>query len=249
MVIYVDVLLVINYIMDLILLICVNKILKRQASFRRIFLASFIGELSLIFLVLDINKIMMLGIRVLSSTMMCIISFRAKSFHYVLENIIYFYMLGTITAGCCYFLYLISEAYFIYVILVVLFGPLSAYLFMKLYKRRVVYQHLYTGYIEFYKGKIVFLNMYLDTGNKLIEPFTHRPIILVRDGLIPTYDYCTIYVPFNTLNGHGLLKCIRVCNIFVEGKKIQNCYVGVSNNNLMNGTTDCILNIKCLEEL
>lgn len=249
MIIYVDVLFVVNLVMDLFLLLSVNRVLKRHASLIRILISSLEGELSLLFLFILVSKIWLLLIRIIIAFVMCITSFKYKSISYSIENVIYFYMIATIMGGVSYIVYLSYENKMLYLVFLVLIIPLALYIVMKLYSRRIVYQQLYRGSIEFYKGNEVFLNMYMDTGNSLVEPYTNKPIILVKECLVPIYDYKYLYVPFNSLNSNGLLKCIKVRNIVVNNKIIKNCYVGISDNKLMGVNVDCILNIKCLEDI
>ena len=249
MIVYVDVLFVVNFVMDLFLLLSVNKVLKRNVSFKRIIISALEGELSLLLLFIPIGNIWLLFIRVLIAFIMCITSFKYKSISYSMENVVYFYMIATIMGGVGYLVYLSYENKLLYLVFLVLIIPLVLYIVMKLYSRRIVYQQMYYGFIEFYEGNKVFLSMYMDTGNSLVDPYTNKPIILVKECLVPIYDYKYLYVPFNSLNSNGLLKCIKVRNIVVNNKIIKNCYVGISDNKLMGVNVDCILNIKCLEDI
>ena len=89
-----------------------------------------------------------------------------------------------------------------------------------------------------FKTKEINVEGFLDTGNKLIDPYFHRPIILLRKGLISLKSKKIIYVPFSSLNNNGLLKCIGCEYILVDDKKYDNVLVGISENLNM----DCILN-------
>jgi hypothetical protein len=101
------------------------------------------------------------------------------------------------------------------------------------------------------KSKQIYeFNAFLDTGNKLIDPYKKRPIILVRENIISDSDIKkTLLIPYYTISGDGLLKCIIPFKIYINdiecNKKVL---VGLSNNIKLDGV-DCILNEKMLGEI
>ena len=52
-----------------------------------------------------------------------------------------------------------------------------------------------------------------------------------------------IYVPFNSLNNNGILKCVIPEYILIENKKIDKCLIGISENLKY----DCILNERMID--
>jgi stage II sporulation protein GA (sporulation sigma-E factor processing peptidase) len=113
-------------------------------------------------------------------------------------------------------------------------------------------KELKTNYNKYYKidiylnNKIITLNAFLDTGNKLVDPYKGYPIILVNEDKIKdNYNY--IYVPYNTISSDGLLKCIKPKKIYIEKIGYKNKFlIGLTNNISIDGV-DCILNEKLLE--
>ena len=90
----------------------------------------------------------------------------------------------------------------------------------------------------------------MDTGNKLVDPYKKRPIILLNKDLIDfSYmDINTLLVPYDSLNNHGLLKCIIPDKIFIEGVGFKdNFLVGISNEKIKMDGIDCILSSKLIE--
>ena len=68
------------------------------------------------------------------------------------------------------------------------------------------------------------LTGYLDTGNHLTDPYKNRPIILVNKNKI-NFNYENILlVPYDTLNNHGLLKCIVPDKIFINNPNLNQHY-------------------------
>ncbi len=88
----------------------------------------------------------------------------------------------------------------------------------------------------------------LDTGNKLIDPITKKKIILVNEKKIKNKKEKIIYVPYNSLNHHGLMKCFKIDYLEMNGKKSKNYLIGISEGELIKDGIDCVLNQYCLEE-
>ena len=57
------------------------------------------------------------------------------------------------------------------------------------------------------------------------------------------------FVPYHSLNHHGLLSCIKIRYLEMNQKRNSQYLVGVSHGKLFQNGVDCILNQSCLEEL
>ena len=94
------------------------------------------------------------------------------------------------------------------------------------------------------------LNAFLDTGNKLKDPVTNKAIILVeKEHLKKVNIRSPIYVPYNSLNNHGLLKCISPKEVEINGVSSKKYLIGISEKKFHIDGINCILNSKCLEDL
>ena len=102
--IYLDLVILINFCYDLLLLMSVSVILKRQAKLYRLIIASLLGTISIVMLFLPINKIVLFLLKILFSVGMIIISFGFKSIKSFINNMIYLYMCSVILGGFLYFL-------------------------------------------------------------------------------------------------------------------------------------------------
>ena len=92
------------------------------------------------------------------------------------------------------------------------------------------------------------LTGYLDTGNHLTDPYKNRPIILVnKDKINFNYDNILL-VPYDTLNNHGLLKCIIPDKIFIDTVGVKtNFLIGLSEEKINIEGVDCILHSSLME--
>ena len=120
-----------------------------------------------------------------------------------------------------------------------------------LYIRQSLY--LKNTYSKYYKidvylddGSIFKFNSFLDTGNKLYDPYLNRPILLVYDKRI-NYDKC-LYVPYSSINMHSILKCIKPIKIYIYGIGYRNnLLIGLANEKIMLDGVNAIMHETILE--
>ena len=81
--------------------------------------------------------------------------------------------------------------------------------------------------------------------HRIRDPVFHYPVILVN--LKTKFNENYIYVPYNTLSGRGILKCIKKSNITINGIDIKKNYLIGLTDNIKIKDIDCILNERILE--
>ena len=132
-------------------------------------------------------------------------------------------------------------------ILLIILSPIIIYIYIKQCKNL---KHTYNNYYKIkinYKNELKKINSFLDTGNRLISPYNKSPVILVNEKIFKNIDDNYIYIPYSTVNNNGILKCIKVDEIIIEGVGIRkNVLVGLTNS-IKIDDVDCILNMKLLE--
>lgn len=258
--IYVDAVLLINYIFDFILLSSVNYILRRNAKVWRLILGSFIGTITMLILFIRMSNGILLIFKFLISILMLIGCFGYKDIKYLGKNILYFYLVSMLMGGGIYFLnsqfsytnkgliFTNSGLKFSYLIVIII----SIIIYLRYMKS---FKELKNHYSNYYKCKIYVKNeclevsAFLDTGNKLVDPYSNKSIILIHENMLDTSDLVPIYVPYNTLNNHGLLTCYKGLKIEIDGKVCDKFLLGVSNENFFIDGVDCIINCQVMEGL
>ncbi len=241
--IYLDLLFILNFIYDMLILMTINITLKRNANIKRILLASLWGALSMFTIFLKINNYLLLILNLILGLFMLIIAFSYQNIKYFLTNLAYLYMTSVILAGFLYFLKIQFQnlAY----PLSLSIAPLILYLYIKEQKnlKRIV-NYYKKVIITFKNNKTLELNGFLDTGNKLKDPITNKYIILInKNTLNGIYNIRSpIYVPINTVNNHSLLPCISIKNIIVDNKIYNNYLLGISNDFKGFDNINCLLN-------
>lgn len=256
--IYIDLVLFLNFAFDFILLLSVSVILKRNTNINRIIIGSFIGSLSILLLFININSMTLFIFKIVISVLMIIITFSYKNVRYFIKNISFFYMSSIILGG---FLYLLNieisyknEGIIFYhnglsinFIILIILSPIIIYVYIKQCKSL---KHTYNNYYKIkinYKNKFKKINSFLDTGNRLVSPYNKSPVILVNEKIFKNIDDNYIYIPYSTVNNDGILKCIKVDEIIIEGIGVRkNVLVGLTNS-IKIDDVDCILNMKLLE--
>ncbi len=261
MTIYLDLVFLLNLFFDFLLLLTVNNTLRRNASLKRLGLGGFFGSFTLFTLFIPMNTLTLFLVKIVISFFMCGISFGLKDKKYTISNLSYFYMTSTVLGGFLYFLNLnfsenqngfvfsydtISVNY----LFIVIISPIMLYIYYKQRMSMNHYQNFYEVKIFFLDGQCLSLNSYLDTGNKLIDPVTKKKIVLVSSSKLKdvNVEKC-FYVPYNSLNHHGLMKCIKIDYLEILGTKSKNYLVGISEGFLLRDGVECVLNAYCKEEL
>ena len=129
MIIYIDLLMTINFLFDFLLLLTINIALKRYSKVYKLILASLFGEVTLFSLFIPINSILFTILKIILGIIMVLIAFGYKNIKYTFYNIIYLYMVSIILGGFVY--YLNVEFNKINDLILLLLAPFILYIFMK----------------------------------------------------------------------------------------------------------------------
>lgn len=247
MTIYIDLVILLNYFFDSLILLTVNITLKRNISLKKILFVSLLGELSLLGFLLS-NKYLLILLKLEISLILNILTFKYKDIFYTVTNILYFYMVSIILGGFIYYLKLNNLSYFFILLLV----PLILYLYIKQnLNMKTTINKTYPLTIYFPNKRKLSLTGFVDTGNKLRDPVTKKWVVLVNKKLLQGVIRIRtpIYVPYHSLNNKGLVECIKPEKLVIEGKEYTNFLIGLMDSKVMINSSDCILNLEILEEL
>lgn len=229
MLIYLDLLFIINFWIDLLLLITTNMILKFKVNYIRTFLSSLLGAFST-FLFFINNDLILLFFKITICLIMQLIMNGYKGIKTLIENVFYFYLSSIILSGF-FFLFNIDTLRYRYKFLLLLIATPIVLLLSKkeINKLNNYYKEVYNVLVIINNKKYSF-NAYLDTGNNLYDQYKKRPISLIYNKKIK-FDYNNgILVPIETANNKSLIKCIKVDKLIIEGKEIKGALVGLSDN-------------------
>ncbi len=258
--IYLDIVLLINFGFDFLLLLSVSLILRRNASIYKLLIGSFIGSISILTLFMKINSIQLFFIKLIISILMCITSFKYKNLKYTIKNIIFLYLSSIVLGGALYLLNIelsyknqgiifYKNKLSINFIILIITTPIILYIYIKECK------NLKTNYSNYHKVEIkinnetIKCNGFIDTGNKLKDPYKKRPIILMNNNYLEKKDINKIIVPAHTIMGTKLIECIKINNLKIDNNEIKKeVLLGFINKKIKIDGIDCLLNYEIMEE-
>jgi len=261
--VYIDLVLILNFLIDLIVLITTSYVLKRNVKSIRLILGALVGSLTTLFLFIKLSSVTLFLLKVVISILMTITTFSYRNIKYTLKNISYLYIVSIILGGFIYFLNIqfsyknigfIFRRYGLSInyIFILLFSPIILYLYSKQVKE------LKNNFSNYYKvdihlnDYIIKVNAFLDTGNKLVDPYLKRPVIILNRKKI-IYDineFQMVLVPYKTITESKVLDCIIATKVVIKGiGSKNNVLVGLMDDNIKINGVDLILNTKLLEEI
>ena len=250
--IYLDLIMILNFFFDLVLLLSVAIILKRKIKYERLMFSSFLGGLSILGLFYNFNNLTLFLYKFIISILMIIICFKFKNLKYFFNNLLFLYINSIVLGGFLYFLN-ISFSYkhqgliffhhglSINFITLIILGPIIVYLYVKQIKKlKNNYNNYIDAFIYFNNNKYHYIG-YLDSANNL--NYKGIPVVLIdkRKILFEIKEFS--FMPYQALNYRGLLKLVKVDKVVVNNIEYKS-YLGISETNINIDGVDILLNSK-----
>lgn len=250
--IYVDLVLLLNFAFDFILLLSVSVLLRRMVSINRLLLGGFVGSLSILLLFTNINSITLFFLKLFISVVMLLVSFGYKSRKHFLKNMVFLYMASIVLGGFLYFLNIqfsykneglvfFHDGLSINFIFLIIFSPIIIYIYVK---QGLNLKHNYSKYHKinmFLNNKNIDCIGYVDTGNKVRDPYLKRRIIFINNNIfINSDDY--VLVPVTTIRGGEVIKCFKIDKVLIDGKELKERFlVSLMEDKIKIDGVSCIL--------
>lgn len=272
-VIYADVLFVINVYITYALLMLTALFLGIAPSRLRILLSAVVGGLSSFIIFLpDIDNAASIVIRFVLCQCFCIVAFSFSGIRQLVRQCAVFFGVNFLFAGLMfaiwYFLsptavyYNTGVVYFDIDTLSLVIITALCYLLIKIFgiltRMRTPENRLYS--VTLYVSDDTFrLRGFLDTGNKLKDPFTSSDVIVVsRDAVEKYFPYNKSlsdiigesplkirYLPCNTVSGSRLLPVFKASKVRIKGISadftVRGVMIAVSDEKIKNGEFQALL--------
>ena len=258
--VYVDLVVLLNFCLDFLLLLCVCLILRRNVKIYKIALGALTGAISIIFLFINISSLWLFLLKIIISFFMIFTSFGYKNIKYTINNLVYLYLLSIILGGGLYFindcfsyknsgLIFFNNGFSINWLIIIILTPIILYIYVKISKKqKEVLSSMYEVSITLLNRKTINLTGFLDTGNNLVDPYKRRPILIINKNVLKKYSPRCILVPCKTVNNESMLRCFKIKKIVINGKKIEDeVLVGISDNNFNLEGVDLLLHKKIIK--
>ena len=220
--VYIDLLLLENFIVNSFLMLILNQILKEKINYKRIILSGLIGGLYTIVMVIPTLKIFVsFPFKILTTFLLVYIAISKKDFWILLKGTVTFLLLSILLSGFCLMFaiyqngFVIGEGFsinnlsFKFIILSLMIIYIILFRVIAFIKDKIILSNLIYDLVIMHDGMEVKIKAFLDTGNELTEPATCLPVILVErkyfKELIISEDN-KYKIPYQAINGHkGLL--------------------------------------------
>ena len=251
--VYVDLLVMEDLLINYVILYGVGIILNRITKFYKVLFAATIGNIPLIFLFCHINNYIMNIITFVFAIIMSLVSFSYKDIIYTVKNVIYMYLISIFLAGS---MYLVNtsflphiNSYLLNVLMLLVLSPIITYIYIKsIDKIKLGSSNYYLVDIYLKDRPKITVNAFLDTGNKLVDPYTKKAIILVQKNKIGELNN-PLLVPYETITEHGLLECYPVLKIYINNIGYRKrVLIGLIDEVGIEGA-ECLLNSRLLERI
>lgn len=224
--IYIDVLFLVNFMMDTLLLMLVGKILKCNAASGRILLGAATGAfLSCVLIMIPFLSpvIKMILLHTAVNTCMIAVAFRMKSRSMFLKGLVLLYICAFLMGGVLQWLYpwIRTGSYFFAAAVFAWFLVKGIWKFIA--GVFCVNQNSYRV-ILFVKEQKCEVSAWADTGNTLKDPISGEPVHILdisaakriwknkeMEGLR--------YIPFHTVQGNSVMPVVRIEKMCIQTKK------------------------------
>ena len=274
MTVYIDVLLLVNFIMNLVLLKTSAYLSKRSFFLSKAALGAFLGSLGALTLFMPAFSFgTMLAYKLLFACVMVFTSFGCRDLVTFFKDLICLLSCTFIFSGVITFIYVTlspdklvvanGSFYFDVSAAFLLFAALVSYLFVTVANFFFVHQKPSEEIclLKVRQGEdTVTLKGLIDTGSSLYEPFSNLPVIVCSKGFFErevseerAVRNSVRIIPFETIGGKGILKAfladsvkLELADREVEVKKA--CYIALSDENINRGFYDAVINPAILEK-
>lgn len=260
--IYIDVLLLENFIVNLFLLLLTMKLIHHKCKTSIMIFSSFLGGIyTLVLVIPELRIFSYFPFQIIMAIIMVWITCGKTSIINLLKTTTTFLIVSFTLSGICFLfsikenLYVLGENFSItkYSIKYVILSFMILFIFIdriSYYLKEQSFVNNYIFSVECYiENKQYIFKGFLDTGNELKEPVTNLPCIIVDESLLSDVNFYgnNIYhIPYSTVKSNGTLAGIRVNNINIkdhglEFRKIDAIICPCSEQFSKNSTFDALL--------
>lgn len=257
MVIYADMLLIINWWLDFLLLLGVRFACGLGIRAWRLAMGALVGATSCVVLFLPpLPAVLSLAVKLVAAALMVLTAFGFRGIRRFVKSLLLLFGLSAVLSGVCSALYYFAAPRDFYVFNGVVYYAVSPWLLLgltlvcygvlwvieRVSRRRAPLGHSFTVRLT-HGGRNVRLRCLYDSGNHLVEPFSNRPVLVVERGAIeglltvptaidamPTNGVWRV-VPYNSVGGDGLLPAFvpqEITVITPRGeRRMTDCYVAI----------------------
>ncbi|AJA48203.1 putative sporulation sigma-E factor-processing peptidase [Clostridium pasteurianum DSM 525 = ATCC 6013] len=228
MVVYLDILIIENLIVNMFLLYITSQTLKIKIKLQYLLAAALLGSMYVLTIIYPLPKLLSsIGFKFFVALLMIIVVFRKSNVIFNIKAAAIFILYSMMTAGFCIFIEfyfskgltfdnmpVFSYKYILCSIMILYITIHRIIIFIK--DRKEIVSFIYDVDIMFDEKKKR-VKAFLDTGNELREPLTNLPVMIVERSILKDINIKEkdmFYIPFKVVNGSGgYLKGFKPSNV------------------------------------
>lgn len=244
LIVYVDVLIVLNILVNYFMLLAVRKITRAHTSRWRIALGSLVGGVSSMLIFIEDLGIIMTVLKLITAFLMTVITFGIKPLKSLFKKLFWLFAISFVFGGLMFAVYIFFDAdiliytngivYFdidvTFLVVCSVFSYIVITIITKLTDKKAPKNKEY--YVTIHQnGKSISCNALMDTGNNLREPFSSLPVIMAEKELFNHFhipEEKLRLIPVSTVNGDSLIKAFRPECLQINDFKTDKIYIGES---------------------
>jgi len=229
-IVYIDILIIENFIVNLFLLLNTMKLLRYEYD-KKIYLSALLGSIYTLVILFEKNIFTSLVFKILVVVLMIILINKNLDFKKIIKTTITFFLLSFTLCGLAFALSLmdnpfnILETFSIYnfkvkslILSLMIIYIFSLRIFELIKDRSLIKNFIFD--IEIKDEKLtIYLKGFLDTGNALREPVTNLPCIIIENDILESLTFINnerYFINFNTISENGSLEGIKTSNIRIK---------------------------------
>ena len=275
-VIYIDLLIFVNLIVNYFILLATKKICKKKTKTSRLILADIVASAcSLVIFLPDRGAVFSIFLRLIISSAVVSVAFGFKGWRSFFGLLGGFFSVSFAYAGICFGIWTVFKpsgmvikndvVYFEVSPLLLVFSSAVCYIILRLLKKHFEKNELST--LE-YNVTLVYLHSkisvdgFLDTGNRLYDSFSESPVMIIKreaaQRLLGTEDIIdkwpeTLsgfrFIPYSVVGGKGILPAFRPDEVIISTKSSRRRLKGclLAVSNDLSGEYDVIFGANIFE--
>lgn len=230
MTVYVDIVILENFLINFFLLYLTLQTLKERIIYKRILLAAFLGAIyTLLVFIPDLNILTSLPFKLLFSLGMISIILEKRNIKTIGKMYITFLVITFAFCGICFMIALVENQYSFlesftinnYSTKGMIFSLIISYILvsgvMNHFKNRAMINNFIYDLDVCIDSEVISLKAFLDTGNGLVEPATALPVIIAEKEKfqrINIKEKDQFKIPYKVVDGNsGYMEGIKIDNI------------------------------------
>lgn len=245
MIIYADILFLLNLLITYILLVCTAIFFKIPLKRLRILLASLLGGIYSLSILLHINIVLNIILKIIICIIIILLSFGFSGLRSFIYETIVFLLLNVLFAGIVMALSLIKSSDFYSDLLVsyinisplvLIISSLVAYIIINILTRYILKRRqsakVYKVTLKVADKQYILFG-FCDSGNALSEPFSALPVCIVKEGIISDFESIPLkrVIPYTSIGGKGIMYGAKA-EIDIHNSDYKNISIYIAQSSL-----------------